>query len=229
VLNSSGFGARRSSGSRRRLWAHPGRDLGLVAAALTAAAGMSACSSNHSGSPGTSSTTTSGATSTSTSSTTTTTGASGDLACPASALEMSVAGTQGAAGTLELTFALRNSSSSTCPMNGFPGGQLLDSSGTQLPTDVVRGGSYPFTSLPPSLVNLAPGATAYFNMGYSDVPTGSETSCPAATQIEVTPPNAVDHDVIAVQITACDAGKLTVSPVFATGSPSSHTTAPPQP
>jgi hypothetical protein len=112
-------------------------------------------------------------------------------------------------------------------MNGFPGVQLVDASGAQLPTHVVSGGSYQFTNFAPSAVMLAPGATAYFNMAYSDVPTGSETTCPTAAQLEVTPPHASDHDVVPGQLTVCGGGMLTVSPVFSAGSPQSQTTAPP--
>jgi len=213
------------TGERRRA-----RVLASAAASVAVAVGLTACSSNKGTTPGTTTgTTSSGATSSSAGAGTTTTGASPGLACAASALAMSVAGSEGAAGTLEVTYALRNSSSSSCPMDGFPGAQLLSSSGAELPTRVVRGGSYPFTNLAPSPVVLAPGQTAYFNMGYSDVPTGNETTCPTAAQIEVTPPDAVDHDVVAGQLNVCDNGTLTVSPVFAAGSAGTKTTAPPQP
>lgn len=151
------------------------------------------------------------------------------MACAAKDLVATVAGSQGAAGTFEVTFALRNNTTTACPMNGFPGAQLLDSSGGQLPTHVVRGGNFPFTNLAPAPVILLGGATAYFNVAYSDVPTGSATSCPTAAQIEVTPPNAVDHDVVPVQLVVCGAGTLTVSPVFSSTSPGAQTTAPPQP
>jgi len=141
----------------------------------------------------------------------------------------SVVGSQGAAGTIELSFELRNTSTTPCPMEGYPGAQLLAASGAELPTHVVSGGSFQFTDFSPAPVVLTPGATAYFNLAYSDVPTGTETSCPTATEIEVTPPHASDHDVVAVQITACAAGTLTVSPVFSSSSSQSQTTAPPLP
>jgi len=137
-------------------------------------------------------------------------------------------GSQGAAGTFELTFSLHNTSGTSCPIDGYPGAQLLDASGTELPTHVVSGGNFQFSNFAPAPVVLAAGDTAYFNLGYSDVPTGSETSCPTAAQIEVTPPHAVDHDVVSVHITACAAGTLTVSPVFSSSSAQTQTTAPPQ-
>lgn len=206
-----------------------GRGALAVLGAAALAATLAACGGG--GTPATSSTsTTSVPGSTTTAATTTTTTPHGTpTACAASALAMSVEGTEGAAGTLEVSFALRNISSQSCPMDGFPGAQLLDAAGGQLPTSVVRGGSYPFTDLAPAALTLGAGESAYFNLGYSDVPTGSETSCPTATQLEVTPPNAEDHDTVAVQLTACDHGTLTVSPVFASGSPGSKTTAPPAP
>jgi len=73
---------------------------------------------------------------------------------------------------------------------------------------------------------LAAGATAYFNVGYSDVPTGSETTCPASAQLEVTPPNDFTQLTVAFQATACNHGTLTVSPVFGAGSSETQTTAP---
>ncbi|HUY21070.1 MAG TPA: DUF4232 domain-containing protein [Acidimicrobiales bacterium] len=203
-------------------------------AALSLAAGLSACSSGHTAAPGNGGATTTAGPTTSTSatsagsSTTTTTGVLGGVACAASSLVTTVVGSQGAAGTFELTFGMRNSTTSSCPMNGFPGAQLLDSSGTQLVTRVVRAGNYQFTNISPTPVVLDPGATAYFNLAYSDVTTGTETSCPTAAQIDVTPPNAVDHDVVRVQMMVCNGGTVTVSPVFAAGSAASQTTAPPQ-
>jgi len=142
---------------------------------------------------------------------------------------MSVIGSQGAAGTFEVSFGLRNTSSTPCTMNGFPGALLLNASGAPLPTTVVRAGNLSFTNFSAVPVNLAPGATAYFNLGYSDVPTGSETSCEMATQLEVTPPNATTHEVVSASLSVCNHGTLTVSPVFGSGSSEVQTTAPPHP
>jgi Protein of unknown function (DUF4232) len=112
-------------------------------------------------------------------------------------------------------------------MNGFPGAVLLGASGTQLPTTVVRAGSPSFTNFPATQVTLGPGATAYFNLGYSDVPTGSETSCEMATQLQIKPPDASTFQVVAASLSVCNHGTLTVSPVFGSGSPQVQTTAPP--
>lgn len=141
---------------------------------------------------------------------------------------MKVLGSGGAAGTIEVTFGLRNSSSATCDLTGFAGAQMLDASGKAITTHVVRGGGYSFTNFPAAKVSLAPGDTAYFNAGYSDVPTAGETSCPTSAQIEVTPPNDYTQLVTAFQATVCNGGTLTFSPVFGSGSPQTQTTAPPQ-
>jgi hypothetical protein len=146
--------------------------------------------------------------------------------CPAGSLAGSVAGTSGAAGTIEITLVLHNTSTASCVLGGYPGLQLLDAAGAQLPTHVVRGGSYPFTNFAPGVVTLAPGAITYVNLGYSDVTTGAETTCPKAASMWVTPPNAYDHLTVTVTLTPCAGGTVVVSPVFGPGSPATQTTAP---
>ena len=47
---------------------------------------------------------------------------------------------------------------------------------------------------------MAPGQAAYFNLGYSDVPTGTETSCPTSATLEVTPPNSYTSTSVAAQL-----------------------------
>ncbi len=215
--------------ARRRPGRSPASTAGAIAAAAAAAVGLAACSSNPTTPADTGTTATTAPATTSTTATSTTTSPVGAVACTARDLAITVAGTQGAAGTLELTFGLRNTSAASCPMEGFPGAQLLAATGTQLPTHVVQGGSYSFTNFAPSPVNLEPGATAYFNLGYSDVPSGNGGQCPTAAQIQVFPPHASDDDVVSgQQLIVCDGGTLTVSPVFVAGS-GSETTAPQQP
>ena len=200
--------------------------VGAAAVASVVALGWAAagCSS-----PGPPSTTSGGASTTVRSTTTTgagTTTTAAGMACAARSLAMSVVGSQGAAGTFELTFALRNSAGTSCPMKGFPGAQLLSSGGAQLETHVVPGTGHSFTDFAPAQVVLGAGQTAYFNLAYSDVPTAGESSCPTAAQIEITPPGASDHDTVTVSMEVCDAGTVTVSPVFAQGSSQTQTTAP---
>ncbi len=122
---------------------------------------------------------------------------------------------------------LKSTAATPCVLGGYPGLQMLSSSGTALATLVVRKGTYSFTSMAPTTVALTTGQSVYFNIGYSDVPAGNEPSCPTSGSLEVTPPNATDHLVIAAALAPCDGGTLTVSPVFASTGANSQTTAPP--
>ncbi len=152
---------------------------------------------------------------------------SGLTRCATSALAGSVAGSSGAAGTIETTVALKSTATGPCVLGGYPGLQMLGSAGTALATVVVRKGNYSFTSMAPTTVTVTGGQSVYFNIGYSDVPAGKETTCPTSASLEVTPPNATDHLVIAAALAPCSGGTLTVSPVFAATGANSQTTAPP--
>ncbi len=150
----------------------------------------------------------------------------GTTACTASALSGSVSGTQGGAGVLELTVALRNGGGSTCTLNGYAGLQLVGAGGSQLETTVHQGGPLAFESVAPTTVTLAAGQRAYLNIGFSDVPSGSTTTCPTATTLQLVPPGDSGHLSVPVQIQPCG-GNLVESAVFAAGSPATQTTAPP--
>lgn len=157
----------------------------------------------------------------------TSTTASGPVRCASAALTGAIAGSSGAAGTIETTVSLTSTSATPCVLGGYPGLQLLAGNGSALPTNVVRKGSYSFTAMAPATVTLARGQAAYFNIGYSDVPVGNETTCPSSASLEVTPPNAFDHLVIGAALAPCGGGTLVVSPVFAATGSDSQSTAPP--
>jgi hypothetical protein len=198
---------------------------GSVVALVLAGGLLAACSSGSSSSttvttvtPTTGTTPTTGAVSSTSTTRGTTTTTTGPISCPASALAGSIHGSSGAAGTIETTIALKLVSSRTCVLGGYPGLQMLDSNGAKLTTTVVRKGNYSFTAMPATTVTLTTGQSVYFNMGYSDVPTGSETSCPMSASLEITPPNAFGYLTIAAELGPCNNGTIAVSPVFqATG------------
>ena len=146
--------------------------------------------------------------------------------CQPADLAGSILGRQGAAGTIEITIALRNATAAPCALEGYPGMALVDAAGGQLPSQVVPGGSLSFDDFPKAPVTIGPGQSAYFNVGYSDVPAGGETACPTSASLWVTPPDDVTHLVLPAQLTVCDGGKLTTSPLFAQGAPQTQTTAP---
>jgi hypothetical protein len=137
-------------------------------------------------------------------------------------------GSSGAAGTIELTFSLTNSSARRCTMQGYPGMALLDTHGAALPTNVVRGGELGFENVPATDVSLAPGGIAYFNLGYNDVVTEA-TACAQSSQVRITPPNATVSALVpvATSIQACNGGTIHLSAVFAsTNTSATQTTAP---
>ena len=198
------------------------RGVGLVAALAIGGAVLGACSS------GSSSSSTSGIPSTSSTASTSapSTTSMGPKRCATADLAGSIVGSSGAAGTIETTVGLRSTAATPCILGGYPGLQMLGPGGAALPTNVVRKGNYSFTSMAPTTVTLAGGQSAYFNIGYSDVPVGNETSCPTSASLEVTPPNATDHLVVTAALSPCGGGTLVVSAVFlATGS-NSQSTAP---
>lgn len=198
--------------------------------AVVSAVALSACSS----SPGTSGTTTTTrppattTTTTGSASSTSTTTAPAVATCQVSGLRIADVGQGGAAGTQEVTFALTNTSSSSCSTFGYPGMLLVSTTGKVLTTTAERGGGLTFENIAPSKVTLAAGATAYFNVGFNDVTTVN-TTCSSTHTVDVTPPTNTTH--VAVKVTlgidACDNGALHVSPVFAsTNSSATQTTAP---
>ncbi len=87
-------------------------------------------------------------------------------ACNASDLTPVYLGSNGAAGTIVLGFALKNTGSSTCHTYGWPGVQFLSSSGSPLPTGSVRTTGDVVGSTPATLVTLKPGEEASFPIGH---------------------------------------------------------------
>ena len=203
--------------------------IGLLASVCLGGLVLAACSSGSPTAATTTSTTTAAPSTTSTTAAhaTTTTAATGTPGCTSANLTASVYGSSGAAGTIETTIALKNNLSTSCTFGGYPGLGMTGSNGASLTTTVVRKGNYSFTAMAPTTVTLTPGQSAYFNMGYSDVPTGSATSCPAAANLVITPPNSYTSLTIPAQLTPCNNGTITVSPVFLASSPGAQTTAPP--
>jgi hypothetical protein len=149
--------------------------------------------------------------------------------CQLPGLQIAEVGQSGAAGTQEITFAMTNTSGAPCTTYGYPGLLLVAPTGAAMPTTVVRGGGLTFESIAPSQVTLAPGQPAYFNVGFSDVQSGT-TTCSSTHTVEVTPPTTTTHATVGVGlgIYACDDGTLHVSAVFpSTSASGTQTTAPP--
>src|SRR5579863_1352861 len=133
-------------------------------------------------------------------------------ACTASDLTPVYLGSNGAAGTIVLGFALKNTGSTTCHTYGWPGVQFLSSSGAALPTGSVRTTGDVVGSTPANTLTLAPGDEASFRMVTSDMgPNGS--SCPTAADLQIyAPDDTVKMKVSVSGVAAC--GKSTVSPLM---------------
>jgi hypothetical protein len=97
--------------------------------------------------------------------------------CSAADLEVWVAADQGtgAAGTASYSLEFTNISTHTCTLSGHPGVSAISSSGHQLGSPAVWD-----NSVAPHTVRLAPAATGYALLDYSDVITGN---CPPADQV----------------------------------------------
>ena len=124
--------------------------------------------------------------------------------CAAADLGVWVAADQseGAAGTIYTPLQFTNLSRHTCTLFGFPGVSAISSSGQQLGNPAVweRAGK-------PSVVRLAPGATAHAILGYVDAVTGN---CPPgksqnAAQLRVYPPDQYQADHALWSLPTCSA------------------------
>lgn len=195
--------------------------LGLLATGGLIAA---ACSSSPANTPNSRTTTTTTAaasttttssvattSSTTTSTTATAVGCQGVTATPGQG--------QGAAGTITGTVTLSVSGSSSCSLLGYPTMSLFSSSGSPIPVTMVDGLSVNISSAangPPATVNLSPNQKVQFTYQYSDVPVGSETTCPSSASATVTPPGATAATPrFTLALNPCDSGTIRVSPVYA--------------
>ncbi len=129
---------------------------------------------------------------------------------------------QGAAGTITGTITLTPTASGvTCTMDGYPTMALRDVAGAAVPVTIVDGLTISVSgsaNAPPARVTLAPGTQAQFAYQYSDVPSGSETSCARSSTATVTPPGSGTPSApTALSIAPCNNGTIRVSPVYSTG------------
>lgn len=92
--------------------------------------------------------------------------------CQPAQLRAAFAGQGVAAGQATRIVALRNTSGVTCTMVGYPGIQLYDSAGRPVNTTTVR------QPPPGTVVTLAPGVSAHFQLSYSDGTGLSNPTCP---------------------------------------------------
>jgi len=166
---------------------------------------------------GASSTTSTGVTTSTAASTSTTSATATATAC--NTVTASVGQQQGAAGTATGLITVTNVGRSACTVDGYPQLALYAGNGTPLVVTVVEGLTVQLSapaSAPPSTLTLMPSQQAQFAYQYSDVPVGSETSCPVSETGAVTMPGAVTSSSrFALHIGPCNNGTVHVSPVYA--------------
>jgi hypothetical protein len=137
------------------------------------------------------------------------------VACGTGQLSASLGGGSGAAGTIETTVALRNTSARTCVVAGYPSLHMVDARGAKVPTRTMDGGSYRSTSQAQTMVTLPPGQSGSFNIVYADVPRGSEASCPSSAAPQITLPSNYDPLTVPASLSTCNGGTLVVSRILA--------------
>ncbi|MGE5288701.1 MAG: DUF4232 domain-containing protein [Micromonosporaceae bacterium] len=112
--------------------------------------------------------------------------AAGAGRCHTSMLSAHVTMGNPGAGQRYAFLVLTNTSRSNCRVYGFPGAQLLNASGGNIPTRVTR------ESVPPQLITVAPGKHAYSQLHWTVVPGTGETGSPCEpnpSQVKITPPD----------------------------------------
>jgi hypothetical protein len=141
--------------------------------------------------------------------------------CTRDEVQVSDSGAGAGLGHVGVLFTLHNTSAVGCRLFGYAGLGLLGPGGQPLPTTVNRAvsGTYLFPAVVPHWVALAPGGYASFDLEYADNPWGTLASepypqaCPAASQTEVTLPNADGFSVVPANMAPCG-GAVWTSPVI---------------
>ncbi|MHB8262183.1 MAG: DUF4232 domain-containing protein [Acidimicrobiales bacterium] len=139
--------------------------------------------------------------------------------CTAAQLAASHTSAKSAAGTVGEGFTLKNVSSTTCTVDGYPDIQLYNSSGNAMATTTIRNGSSGFTAQTPAALTVSPGSEASFNIGFSGASSSpSSGTCSSSSQIAIALPQGTFHypSLLTVNdsIDPCNGGTLYVSAFY---------------
>jgi hypothetical protein len=148
-----------------------------------------------------------------TSSTTVSSSSTAANICNPSGLKISEESQNAAAGTIEVTINIADTSDSSCQLSGYPKLQMYNSSNQMLTTTVVDG-NVPGYSNTSATVHMTIGSKAYFVIKYSDVPTGTESSCPVSAYIGVSYEPGNNNLNLSMSIGPCDNGTIDVTSYF---------------
>jgi hypothetical protein len=168
---------------------HSVRVLGAFLAVVVAA-GVGLFAYDHVGSttapPTTTPPTSTSTTTTVPASTTTSTTVATTAACTGADLVGTIGPGQGAAGTVYATATLTNDTSVSCSIDGWPtlallaGSKSLDATTDDSSSAFASLGGVPASPAP---ATIAPGGQVLFALAFTDVPTGTQSSCPNATTV----------------------------------------------
>jgi hypothetical protein len=125
----------------------------------------------------------------------------GPTLCATAALTLSISGASGAAGSTYESLDLQNTGSVTCTLNGYPGvSYVTGSSGSQVGAPAARD-----TSSTPTLVTLAPGATASAQLRLIDPYNFDQSTCQITPVLgfRVYPPGQTTAGFVAAAGNAC--------------------------
>jgi Protein of unknown function (DUF4232) len=113
------------------------------------------------------------------------------LTCNSSQLSIQLGAQDAAIGSRGVTgMSFVNTSAKSCTLEGYPDLQMFDSSGKAVPTHVMHFGSFARPTATASLITLAPGAQAKFDLLYEAQTGYGNAYCPTSSKVAFTPPGS---------------------------------------
>jgi len=125
---------------------------------------------------------------------------------------------QGATGHLDVVFSVRSLTQQPCFLYGYPGIQLINASGHVIVTHVLWGTGFFFTNRPKEQVVLKTGQIAYFDVGWTHLPTPGQ-SCPTSAYLLITPPDEWTPIVVPATLQQICGGVVSASPISTSSAP----------
>jgi uncharacterized protein DUF4232 len=112
-------------------------------------------------------------------------------ACNHDTLYPSYGSSQGAAGTIEMSFQLTNNGTVACHTYGYPGFQFTGAGAAPLPTKTTWSPTGIWGTIKPTLITLQPKQSASFFIAFSDVGAsgGGPPDCTAANGVQIIAPD----------------------------------------
>jgi hypothetical protein len=125
---------------------------------------------------------------------------------------------QGATGHLDVVFSVRSLTQQSCYLEGYPGIQLINAGGHYISTHVQWGTGFFFTNRPKEYVVLKTGRVAYFDLGWTHLPSPGQ-SCPTSKYLLVTPPDERTPIAVPATLQQICGGIVDASPISTSDAP----------